>query len=182
MPEHSNQVENSAASRSLPAETKTDPAASGSSCEKCGAPALVHISNGSGQVSLMRHLCLDCAAAEDALVPRERTLNLAALLIVVGLFTLAISAAADALHLGATANFGVRQLASTALALILVIAGAIIRIPTVAVVGIMMGSITLLADWLALGGRAGFGFKQTIGCMLGCVLIAVGLALSRRRS
>jgi hypothetical protein len=46
--------------------------------------------------------------------------------------------------------------------------------------GIVILLLSILADALGLGQVEGFGWKQTLGVLLGIVLIAVGYYLRRR--
>lgn len=149
-------------------------------CERCGAPALVHISNDSGQGDAFRHLCLDCADAEDAGVLQvEAGLNLAAVLMVVGLMVLVMSAAADYLRFGYAEGFGIWQRLGMLLGAGGVLMGALTRTSTILVIGLITGVVTLLADWLGFGNTEGFGIQQLSGCMLGAVLIVTGALIGR---
>ena len=150
------------------------------SCEVCGEPANVHISNENADGTSLRHLCLQCAADEDDLAPQEQILNLAAVLMVVGLFILAISLFADFLAFGRHEGFGWQQQAGLVLAGVLVLTAAVVRIPTVLAIGLMIGAITVLADWLGLGDTEGFGKQQIAGAFLGLLLIGVGWLVARR--
>ncbi len=47
------------------------------------------------------------------------------------------------------------------------------------IVGVVVGLISLFADPLGLGGEPGFGWKQTLGLVVGVALVVVGL-LQRR--
>jgi len=149
-------------------------------CEVCGEPAIVHISNEDANKATLRHLCLQCAADEDDVQPREQMLNRAAVLLVVGLFILMISLFADVLAFGRSEGFGWQQQAGLALAAVLVLTAALMRIPTVLVIGLMIGAITVLADWLGLGNTEGFGMQQIAGSLLGLFLIGAGRLVARR--
>jgi len=149
-------------------------------CEVCGEPANVHISNENADGATLRHLCLQCAADEDDLAPREPMLNLAAVLVVVGLFILVISLFADVLAFGRHEGFGWQQQAGLALAAVFVLTAALVRIPTVLAIGLMIGAITVLADWLGLGNAEDFGIRQVAGTLLGLLLIGAGWLVARR--
>ena len=48
------------------------------------------------------------------------------------------------------------------------------------VIGVFIGSVTLLADFLAFGSHPGFGTQQMIGSAIGAVILAVGLHAVRK--
>ncbi len=152
-------------------------------CENCEEAAIVHIrSEVAGQV-VVRHLCLRCADVEENVVPpRERRLNVPVVLITVGLLVLVISVFADPLGFGRSEGFGWQQWTGVALAAILALTGAIMQIPTLLVVGLITGGVTLLADWLRFGSAEGFGWQQILGSALGAVLIAGALVVVRSMS
>jgi len=151
-------------------------------CEKCGSPAIVHITTDSGHGMIVRHLCLACADAEDMPpATRDRRLDHAAILVVSGLLVLVISVGADLFAFGSTAGFGWRQWTGVALGLFLVFVGAVIQVPTVMVIGLITGLLTLLADWLGLGNAQGFGVHQLLGALLGMLMIGAGLLAGRRK-
>ena len=150
-------------------------------CERCGQPAIVHITS-EGNAGGVRHLCLDCADREDAMVRRvERGLNHAAILIVTGLMGLFISVFADVLNWGEGQAFGYKQLVALVLAGGGVLVGAVTRIPTLYVVGVITGGLTLVADWVQFGKSPGFGWEQMTGTVIGILLIIAGVGLARRR-
>jgi hypothetical protein len=135
-----------------------------------------------GQV-VVRHLCLRCADVEENVVPpRERRLNVPILVTTVGLLVLVISVFADPLGFGSSEGFGWQQSTGVALAVILALTGAIMLIPTLLVVGLITGGVTLLADWLRFGSAEGFGWQQILGSALGVLLIAIGLLVARSMS
>jgi hypothetical protein len=116
---------------------------------------------------------------EPSAAPRERSLNRGAILICVGVFTLAITLFADQIGFGQESGFGWKQDIALALGAILVAAGALLRIATLLVIGVIIAVLTLLADWLRLGSVEGFGLKQLTGSLLGVVLIVAGLYRTR---
>lgn len=150
-------------------------------CERCGKPAIVHITNDESGSPGIRHLCLDCAEAQADLPHAEPGLNFSALLISVGLFVLAISVFAEVLGFGSDEGFGWQQLVGLTVAGVLVLSGATIRIPTIVAIGLMIGGITILADYMDIGGKEGFGYKQIIGAALGGLLALAGVLFGRRR-
>ena len=48
------------------------------------------------------------------------------------------------------------------------------------VLGIVLGIVSLFADSLGLGASPGFGWKQTLGLVIGLALIALGLWRTRQ--
>jgi hypothetical protein len=149
-------------------------------CECCGAPAVVHIRNEVAGEVIVRHFCLDCADAEaNASPPRERRLNIPVALMIVGLIILLMSVFADALAFGSSRGFGWQQWSGVALAGLLTLAGAIMQIPTLLLIGLITGGVTVLADWLAFGSAPGFGWQQQLGSAVGVALIAASWAVAR---
>ena len=102
-------------------------------------------------------------------------MNRAAILMSVGLFVLVVSALADVLAFGSHAGFGWRRGLGLGFAGVLVLTGAMMRISTLFAIGLIIGLLTLLADWLGFGDAPGFGWQQTLGSLLGAALIAMGL-------
>ena len=45
----------------------------------------------------------------------------------------------------------------------------------VLIVGVVVALVSLLADRFGIGGTPGFGWKQTIGLVIGLALVALGL-------
>lgn len=52
----------------------------------------------------------------------------------------------------------------------------------VMVVGVLVVIIAALADRLGLGRSPGFGWRQTLGVVIGVVVLLVGFYLRRRRT
>lgn len=151
-------------------------------CEKCGGPAIVHIRSEAGEYPDMHHFCMGCAALEESAAPvRSRRRNEGAVLIAVGLFTFLLSVFADQLKFGRSEGFGWKQFVGAWIGMILVGVGAIMRIATVLVIGLIFTLLTVLADWLGFGSKAGFGWQQMCGTALGAGLAAAGLVLAGRR-
>ena len=42
-------------------------------------------------------------------------------------------------------------------------------------VGVVLVFVSILADWIGVGGTPGFGWKQTLGLVIGLAAIALGL-------
>ncbi|GEM_PF-2734563 len=109
-----------------------------------------------------------------------RSLHHAAVLTVLGLYLLLLALLADQLRLGNTQGFGYQQWAGVLLAAVLLLTGALLRIPTLAVIGLLTGSLTLLADYLGLGRSPGFGGRQAIAAALGVLLLITGCLRGRK--
>ena len=151
-------------------------------CERCGAPAIVHVTSEGAAGCGVRHLCLDCADRQDAAGHREeRGLNHAAILIVTGLMILVLSLFADVLRFGGSHGFGYKQVVGLVLAGGGMLLGAITRISTLYVIGIMAGGMTLLADYIHFGKSPGFGLEQMAGTGVGISMVVVGGLLAGRR-
>lgn len=140
-----------------------------------------------GRPGSTRHLCLACAEAHDGgAVQAERGLNLSAVLVCVGAFGLFISVFADWLALGRSGLFGVWQLTGLAMGGVLLLTGAMVRILTVALIGLCVIVLTLLAEWVGLGTAPGFGVHQVTGTIISVLAILIGAVLgplfTRRRT
>ncbi|MBI4610175.1 MAG: hypothetical protein HY726_14345 [Candidatus Rokubacteria bacterium] len=46
--------------------------------------------------------------------------------------------------------------------------------------GVIVGAVSGLADLLGIGGARGFGWKQTVGVVVGLALIGLGWYLGRK--
>jgi hypothetical protein len=153
-------------------------ASSNTQCEKCNAPAQLHITSEQTGVVGMRHLCLDCAELEGAVKQRrKRAFNLGAVFIALGSLMFMLSVFADHLRIGDSNVFGAWQMTGVLVAIILTGVGAALRIPTILVLGPSVGLIALLADQVGLGDTPGFGRRQMIGCVLGAGMIALGVMI-----
>jgi hypothetical protein len=108
-------------------------------------------------------------------------LNVAAVLFSTGAFVLLVSLLADWLAFGSSSGFGYKQFLGLGVAGILVLLGALMRIPTMFVIGLIVGVLALLADWLGFGNATGFGWQQITGVALGCCLLACGAISARAR-
>lgn len=151
-------------------------------CLKCRAPANVHIRDVDNSAVLVRHLCMNCADEADALLAgRDSVLDHCAISISVGLFVLVLSVFADGLGFGNTAVFGWKQILGIGVAGVLILAGAVMRVPTMLIVGLIFGVLALLADWLGFGNSEGFGRHQITGTFAGFVFIVAGLIGSYKK-
>lgn len=150
-------------------------------CERCGAVALVHITSEAASEISVRHLCLRCADLEEsAPAPRDRYLHYGAILMSIGSIILIISLLADYLKFGNSEGFGPLQQLGLGMALICVFTAALIRVPTLMIIGLLGGLLTILADLFQFGHDAGFGWHQKLGAMVGAMLILSGWLESRR--
>lgn len=151
-------------------------------CERCGKPAIVHIGSERATEPIIHHFCIPCAEIENATAQEEEVfLDGTAILVVIGLYILLISAFADEVAFGGHAGFGWKQIAGTLIGVILVGAGAATRIPTLVLIGLITGSLTIVADWVGYGSHPGFGFQQQIGSILGLGMMLYGLIRAWRR-
>jgi hypothetical protein len=142
----------------------------------------VHITNEIGQEGQVRHYCLACAARMDRPRPRPyRRLNRSAILILLGLSTLAFSLFADQIGFGRGRGFGWKQDIVLVVGLILLAGGTLVRASTLFVFGALLAILALLADLLRLGDVRGFGYKQQAGTVMGLLLIVAGVLRVRRQ-
>ncbi|MCC7292203.1 MAG: hypothetical protein IT449_09110 [Phycisphaerales bacterium] len=156
-------------------------------CEQCGQLARVHISDqvpGKGKV--MRHLCLPCAERTQQDAPLVETaaappLSEAAVFLATGAFVTTLSASADYVRLGEQPGFGWYQIAAIFISIVLFLAGVVMRATSITLIALLMGGLTLFADWIKVGHVEGFGWHQRIGTATGVALMLWGLWLARRR-
>ena len=104
------------------------------------------------------------------------------ILISVGLFVFAVSSLADFLKFGSGEGFGWKQEAGLALAGMLALTGSFVGVLMLIVIGIVIGTLTLLADLLAFGSNAGFGIQQLLGSLFGLAVTVTGLRIVSRTS
>lgn len=149
-------------------------------CEMCGAPLRLPAQGRGGLERAIPLLCSACAEEESASYrPRSRGLHRAAILLSVGGFVLTLSIFADWLQFGRSRGFGWHQFAGVGLAGVLLLIGAVMRVATVSVIGVIVGGLAILADWLGFGNAEGFGAHQKAGVLAGVLLIVVGLLVAR---
>ena len=155
---------------------------SDSACERCGAPANVHISDVTRGEARIRNFCTGCVDEIERrrTAYRHRT-GEAVTLIVFGFIVLGLSVLADFLPLGGAEGFGWRQWEGVGIGGILVLLGAVIRARSILLIGIIMTTLSLLADLLAFGSSEGVGAQQMFGSVLGICVVALGLWLARKR-
>jgi hypothetical protein len=150
-------------------------------CRRCGAPLTPADAKPQPPGAIETSLCPQCASdAASARSLQRGGLNAAAVLLSVGAFVLFMSALADWFAFGSAEGFGWKQLLGLGLGGILFLTGAVTRVPTLFVIGLIFGLLALLADWLGFGSAPGFGWHQISGCVLGGVLITLGLLRARR--
>lgn len=157
-------------------------------CNSCGELAIVHISNVVAGRRITQDLCMACAdrrsqsARESASHFRLRMTRseIGGALIGVGLFVFTVSAFADVLQFGMSEGFGWHQSVGLALAAMLTLTGSLFGVLTLVMIGVFIGSVTLLADFLAFGSNPGFGIQQMIGSTIGAVILAVGFRAVRK--
>lgn len=147
-------------------------------CDRCGTPAARYVVNDGSGTLTTRYVCLRCLDAEQqAASVQRRGLNHSAVVMVIGAHILFLSLTADWFPVGASEGFGWRQASGVLLGIAVVFCGALIRIPTLLVIGGGIGGISLLADWLELGGAEGFGTQQRLGTAIGAAMLLVGTAM-----
>ena len=145
-------------------------------CEMCGAE--IPAGDGARDPGGSR-LCPRCVGLHHpASHGRRGGLNRPAILIATGLITLVISLLADTVAFGRAKGFGWRQLLAAGIAGVFFLCGGILRIPTLVVVGLLAGGLSLLADLLKFGASPGFGVHQVAGCGLGLLLVVLGWRLA----
>ena len=155
-------------------------------CEKCGLPALVHISDQVPDKGMVvRHYCMHCADEHDRLDAQlpasgDNRLSDAAALFVAGVFVLVLSLFADFLRLGGSSGFGLQQLGGVLVGAVLMLLGAIVRAPTMLVFGAITVGLSVVADMIPVGAAEGFGTNQLAGTILGTVLIGVAVWRAKR--
>jgi len=151
-------------------------------CKLCGAPALVHIRPDASDERTVHHFCLRCAdlnAAADEWDAADRRLNRAAVCALAGLIVLVISVGADFFAFGRADGFGWKQMTGVFCGAAFFLTGTLLRASTLILVGLIMGGVTLLADWLAFGSSPGFGWHQILGTLLGVFLLVGGCRVRR---
>lgn len=129
----------------------------------------------------MRHLCLACADAEETARPsRERRLNHAAVIMAIGAIIVLLSVFADVLRFGQAGGFGWKQSFGILVAGVVSLCALLMRVPTLLVVGLIAGGLSMIADHIEYGKGPGFGSNQTIGVVIGLGVLFLGLLLLRR--
>ena len=158
----------------------TDPAPV---CEECGASANIHRSNIIAGVPTMHHFCPDCADlphTDESDGPRRW--GMAAVLGSVGMVVLSLSVFADWLRFGGATGFGWRQEGGAVIGALLLLLGAVARVPALLIIGLITCLLSILADWCAFGSNEGFGWQQMLGTMLGACLMIAALVASRSKA
>jgi len=101
--------------------------------------------------------------------------NFSAVILCAGLIVLVLSLSADMLAFGKSEGFGWQQQTGLAIGASIFLIGAIVRVATLALIGLIAVVLALLADWLAFGSGSGFGAQQVAGVLLGTAILLVGL-------
>jgi hypothetical protein len=99
-----------------------------------------------------------------------------------GCVVLLISLFADQLRFGHSEGFGPKQEIGLGIAVVCVFTAALLRVPTLMVIGILAGGLTILADILRFGQEEGFGWQQMLGVAVGGTLVLCGWLESWRQS
>lgn len=101
-------------------------------------------------------------------------------MLAIGLFVFTVSALADLLQFGNSEGFGWQQGAGLILAAVLAMMGSLFGVLALVVIGVVIGLLTLLADFFSFGSHPEFGVQQILGSFVGAILMLVGLRLIRR--
>lgn len=117
-------------------------------------------------------------AEDETFITRGRKIDIAVAMFCIGPYVLLISLFADVLGFGSAQGFGWQQWMGVLIAGAIGLAGAIVRAPTLWTIGMFVGGVTVLADWLGLGSAPGFGWQQVLGSALGVALILIGVTRS----
>ena len=154
----------------------------------CGVPARVRVLEGYAHGRpLVRRYCMTCAEAvehpsslsSDGMKGRRR-LGVGSLLMVTGIIAGSIASLADHLAGGGYGGFGVYQTVAVVLGALFVLLGTLTRVDVLAVFGMLVFAVAVVADLARVGGSPGFGLKQQIGVAIALLLVGVGFALRRR--
>jgi hypothetical protein len=157
-------------------------------CERCRAPARVHILEGYTRGKPMRrHYCLTCADAAPHPTPlvsfehvRSR-LSIASMLVFAGLLLVALGIAVDQVGYHGSEGFGWKQTSSLVLGVFFVVLGALLHADLLAILGTVVFLVAVSADVYGPLGSPGFGWRQIAVILAGAVLIALGLYRRKQR-
>jgi hypothetical protein len=157
-------------------------------CERCGAPARVHVLAGYVEGRpVHRHFCHACADVAYELQlevgvgrvrPRPRV---SSLIIAVGVLFAVLGASFDLLGIEGAAGFGWQQQGGMAVGVLLVILGGLLRVDAIAIAGALLFGAAALADVYGTLGSPGIGLKQQFFVAAGVSLILAGIWLRRRK-
>lgn len=132
---------------------------------------------------MLRRLCLECADRDHEPPARfGKGLNYSVILISVGVIIVLLSALADRRNVASTPGFGWKQDIVVVLSGLLVVIATLLRIPTLAVIGLLAGVLSLLADVFQFGSDPGFGWYQMGGLFAGLITASIGMQMARRKT
>jgi hypothetical protein len=157
-------------------------------CDRCGAPARVHVLAGYADGRpIGRHFCHACADVAYELHlgaeagpgrPRPRV---SSLIIVVGVVFAVLGTSFDLFGVKGAAGFGWQQQGGVAAGVLLVILGGLLRVDALAIGGALLFGAAVLADVYGTLGSPGIGLKQQLLVAAGVLLIFAGVWLRRRK-
>jgi hypothetical protein len=160
-------------------------AAIGLVCDSCAAPARVRILDGYRDgAPQIRTLCLRCAEGDappvlDAAGVKER-LPVSTLLAVVGISLAFVGLFGDTLTFTVAAGFGWYQKIGAAVAVVLILLGALLKTDLIVLSGGFLFLLACGADWLGGARTPGFGWKQELAVLLAVMFVAAAM-LGRTR-
>ena len=67
------------------------------------------------------------------------------------------------------------------LAAVLTMMGSLFGVLVLVVIGVVVGLLTVLADFFSFGSNPGFGVQQKLGSFVGAIILLLGLRTMRRR-
>ncbi len=156
-------------------------------CEACGRFARVTLLCGylAGRPRFQQ-LCISCAEhppqtrTTTQFWTHRRLLSLAGLLLGVGALLAIVALLADHLGMHGVAGFGVYQKGAIGLGLLLLVLGAVSRVPLLLACGALVAALSASSDLLLLKYRAGFGWKQQAVALAAVLLLVAGLLIKQR--
>jgi hypothetical protein len=156
-------------------------------CVNCGRPASINVHQGTdGGEPVIRHYCLECADEREAenpspeQAPVNAGLSHGGLLMLLGGLLAVLALGADFLGISGQTGFGWFQRIGASLGLLFVIVGAVFRVGTLSVLGLILFVVSLFADFLGIGESPGMGLRQQMTLVLSIALLAGGTFVQRR--
>lgn len=156
-------------------------------CVICGRPASINVHQGTdGGEPIIRHYCLECADEREVESPSPEQAAVSAglshggLLMLMGGLLAFLAIGADFLGISGQTGFGWFQRLGVLFGLLLVIVGAVFRVGTLSVFGLILFVVSLFADFLGIGESPGMGSRQQITLALSIALLAGGTFVQRR--
>lgn len=169
---------NGTASRSVTASSRA-PSDRTERCSQCGRASCVHVLEGySGQTPVFRSLCLACSenhATPDPVALMRPRLSLSAAVVATGVIVGAGGALADHFGIGGSSGFGMAQSIGVVVGAVCILVGALLRVDMIGILGGILFITSIVADLLSIGGRSGFGWKQTAAVAGGAALTGAGM-------